>query len=119
MFLCKKKRLCKRKQGLIRQMGRKAYAIRVNTKPWSSSYRKAKERCNDKNSNIYHRYGGRGIKFLLTREEIRDLWFRDKAHNLKKPSIDRIDNDGDYEYNNCRFIELSENIKRNKGQKKK
>ena len=35
------------------------------------------------------------------------MWFRDKAHNLKKPSIDRIDNDGDYEYNNSRNLNIN------------
>ena len=33
---------------------------------------------------------------------------------MKRPSIDRINNDGHYELSNCRFIEASENIKRNR-----
>ena len=77
--------------------------------PWMKHQHFAKQRCNYKNNISYRRYGGRGIKFLLTKEEMKFLWFRDKAHSLKKPSIDRIDNDKNYTLNNCRFIELSEN----------
>ena len=42
-------------------------------------------------------------------EEIKKLWFESCAWRLKRPSIDRIDNDGDYTYDNCRFIELGKN----------
>lgn len=84
----------------------------VKNNPWIWSYLKALQRCSDKNHPRYHRYGGRGIKFLLTREEIRLLWFRDKAYLQKKPSIDRRDNDGNYTFENCQFIELSENSKK-------
>ena len=39
---------------------------------------------------------------------IKKLWFRDKAWLLKRPSIDRK-NGGHYIFQNCRFIELSQN----------
>lgn len=78
--------------------------------PWKYTLVKIKTRCNNKNSSDYKYYGGRGIKCLITEEELKTLWFRDKAYNMKKPSIDRIDNDGNYEYNNCEYIELSDNI---------
>ncbi len=77
--------------------------------PWLKSFWCAKYRCNDKNGVAYNRYGGRGIKVLMTKEDFKKLWFRDKAYLMKKPSIDRVDNDGNYEYKNCRFIEKSLN----------
>lgn len=64
-------------------------------------------------------YGGRGIKCLLTKDEIISLWIRDKAHLLKHPSIDRKDNDGNYEYGNCQFIEFGENTRKRFRQYKK
>lgn len=47
----------------------------------------------------------------LTVEEIYTLWERDKASNMKRPSIDRIDSTQGYNFNNCRFLELIENIR--------
>jgi len=80
--------------------------------PWYSSYRNARNRCLNKNSKDYKNYGGRGIKFFLSIEEIKYIWFRDNARFLKMATIDRIDNNGDYELNNCRFIEKSENSRK-------
>ncbi|GAF95477.1 unnamed protein product, partial [marine sediment metagenome] len=80
--------------------------------PWKKTLYKIKSRCNNINDNSYSRYGGRGIKCRITAEEIKKLWFRDKAYEMEKPSIDREDNDGHYEFGNCRYMELVENIKR-------
>lgn len=80
--------------------------------PWFNLFTRIKQRCNNPNATKYYLYGGKGVKCLITAEELKDLWFRDKAYNMKRPSIDRIDSDGNYEYNNCRFIELSENSAR-------
>lgn len=54
-------------------------------------------------------YGGKGVKNLMNLESLKFLYLRDGGANMKKPSIDRIDSDGDYEVSNCRFIEQSEN----------
>lgn len=75
--------------------------------PWKNYVRYARSRCSDRKG----RYFKRGIKCFLSFEEGKMLWFRDKAYLLKKPSIDRIDNNGNYEFNNCRFIEFSDNCK--------
>jgi len=73
--------------------------------PWKRHFHHLKQRCNNPNTSSYSNYGGRGIKYLITEEELKFLWFRDKAWLLKIPSIDREDNDGNYTLDNCRFIE--------------
>jgi len=81
--------------------------------PWESSYYHLVTRCTNVKDKAYYRYGGRGIQCLITKDEVKELWFRDKAYLMKKPSIDRKDNDGHYIYENCRFIEQSQNSKNN------
>lgn len=77
--------------------------------PWRSHYYNAKNRCNNKHNQDYKTYGGRGIKFLLTMEDIKKLWERDKANLLHRATIDKINNNGNYEFSNCRFIEGKDN----------
>lgn len=66
-------------------------------------------RCGKKYDSRWKFYGGRGIKNLLTPNDLVFLWERDNAAKLSKPSLDRIDNNGNYSIENCRFIEFKEN----------
>lgn len=84
----------------------------IKENPWVQIYYALRGRCRNENNISYKNYGGRGIKALITKEEVKKLWFRDKAYNLKRPSIDREDNNGHYTYGNCKFIELVDNIKK-------
>jgi hypothetical protein len=71
-----------------------------------------RKRCEDPENKRYHRYGGRGIKNFLTYDDISKLWDRDNASSLQKPSLDRIDVNGNYEFSNCQFIEMRENSRK-------
>lgn len=82
------------------------------THPWHRYYENAKQRCLNKNHKRYMYYGGKGIKLEITPYEIKQLWFRDNAKDMRKASIDRINPDGNYTFSNCRFIEFKENMKR-------
>lgn len=82
--------------------------------PWKKVFQSIKTRCNSPKYINYKNYGGRGIECRITEGEVKELWYRDNANTMKKPSIDREDNDGNYELSNCQFIELKENVsKRN------
>lgn len=76
-------------------------------KRWDSkiyhSWAGMKARClNEKNPN-YHRYGARGIKVCQEWMQF-DNFAKDMASSWKEGlSIDRINNDGNYEPGNCRW----------------
>lgn len=88
------------------------YKNRWDKFPWEKTYWNIKGRCEYKSHSRYEYYGGRGIQCLISKDELKYLWFRDKAYLLEKPSIDRKNPDGNYELDNCRYIEMIDNIKR-------
>lgn len=79
--------------------------------PWAKTYMYIRKRCLNPKDTKYARYGGRGIKALITVDELKKLWFRDKAYAMESPTIHRIDNDGNYELGNCMYIERDENAR--------
>ncbi len=85
---------------------RKSHKKKILNEPWSKFYRNAQRRCCYMKS---HNYFKRGIKFFLTLNEVKIIWFRDKAYLMKEPSIDRTQGCLNYEFQNCRFIEMEKN----------
>ena len=71
-------------------------------------------RCHNPNRQSYRYYGGRGIKVC---DEWRTDYLTFKrwslAHGYSDSlTIDRVDNDGNYELNNCQFLTKSDNTKK-------
>lgn len=77
--------------------------------PWVRYRSWAIRRCKDRKSKWFPYYGAKGIECRLTVEETKRIWMRDRAFELKRPSLDRVDPAGHYEAGNCRFIEFDLN----------
>jgi len=68
------------------------------------------QRCYDKKNHKFHRYGGRGIKVCDEWQDYKTfyLWaIRGYETGLE---LNRIDNNGNYEPNNCNWITHRENM---------
>lgn len=72
-----------------------------------------KSRCNNPNNRRYKDYGGRGIKICT--EWLADFmnfynWAINNGYQ-ENLSLERINNNGNYEPNNCKWITMAEQMK--------
>jgi len=105
-----------RRLSILESRGNTSERVRAvyhrKSEPWTCHFNGAKQRCTNEKHPSYPRYGGRGIKLLMDKNDFKTLWLRDGAEKMNVPSVDRINNDGHYEIWNCRFIEHYENTTR-------
>lgn len=82
-------------------------------KPWVRFVEWARRRCKDTDSDgpNYYWYNAKGIECHLTAAQLEEIWHRDKARELKRPSLDRVNSMYDYVNWNVRFIEFVLNVR--------
>ena len=81
-------------------------------------YGKMIDRCYNKKSHNYKYYGGRGITVCDRWLESFDNFLEDMEESFQEGlQLDRIDNDGPYSPENCKWVSHSENMQNRKSLK--
>lgn len=73
-----------------------------------SSWMSMRRRCYYEKAPNYHRYGGRGIKVCGKWLDSFESFYRDMGNRPVHSSLDRVDNNGDYEPGNCKWSTAKE-----------
>jgi hypothetical protein len=79
------------------------HAPRVGVSPTYRSWHAMRQRCYDGNQNRYADYGGRGIRVCERWLNSFENFLADMGPRPPGKTLDRKDNDGNYEPGNCRW----------------
>lgn len=109
----------KRRQKRIDNLGGSIRIIHGMTDtPFHRIWISMRQRCTNQNSHAFNNYGGRGIKVCERWEKFENFkadMYQTYLEHLKifgpkNTSIDRINNDGNYEPHNCRWATKKEQV---------
>ena len=112
----------KLRRGTTKSCGCFKFEIMLNlrhghSKMKSRTYRTWKEmrqRCMNPNSDKWQWYGGRGITICAEWDDF-ERFLSDMGERPEKMTLDRIDSDGDYCKDNCRWATAKQQAETNRG----
>ena len=83
---------------------------KLSHSPTWNSWHSMKARCYNKNHSAYSRYGGRGIKVCDSWLNSLENFVKDMGIRPDGMTLDRIDNDGNYTPDNCKWSTKHEQV---------
>lgn len=106
--------MVRKKRVYIKPTGNEQYTYGLSHTLFYHAWRNMYRRCLDKNNPTYKYYGGRGIKvcerwyefanFIEDMYELYEYHVENFGGGRKNCQLDRMDNDGDYNRDNCRWV---------------
>lgn len=97
---------------LCTKMGRKIDLSSAKHKPEYSVWKQMRGRCSNPNANGWDRYGGRGIRVCQRWQSSFANFYADMGpRSSPQHSLDRINNEGNYEPGNCRWATRCEQMR--------
>jgi len=102
---------CRRAKSIIKHNLKHGQANKTRTyKTW----KEMRQRCMNKNKDNFKWYGGRGIEVCAEWDDFKKFWL-DMGDRPEDMTLDRIDSDGNYTPENCRWATAKQQAVTNRG----